>query len=237
MSAYNFFFKEERERILKILHAEDPTAEQKDPEADDYLSAETIEKLKKEGGKISFEEMGKLIGQRWKNIDPDSLTKYSELASEDTERYKEEMQEYNAKQEAKMRSEALKPTPLSYAGHDRYADRSAPAGYHQPPEHMGYGNPYAAYGGMDSYGSYGMGMGPYSGYGAYGGSQEAMMGGYSSGAGYGAYQGYGGPPPPPEYGAPPMDYNSHPQQGGPPPPPPPGGMYGGYGQPGYPPQG
>lgn len=67
--------------------------------------------------------MGKLIGQRWKNIDPDRLSKYSEMASEDTERYKKEMQSYNGRQEAKMRSEALKPpasfparTPPEYNG-------------------------------------------------------------------------------------------------------------------------
>lgn len=54
---------------------------------------------------------GKLIGQRWKALPPDRLTKFSELASEDTERYKKEMQAYNGRQEAKMRDEALKPNP------------------------------------------------------------------------------------------------------------------------------
>ena len=61
LSAYNFFFKEEREKILKIVLAEDPLELQKaiDPESDDYLKLEDVEKLKKEGGKVSFEEMGK----------------------------------------------------------------------------------------------------------------------------------------------------------------------------------
>jgi hypothetical protein len=216
LSAYNFFFKEEREKILKILQSDDPEEEQKDSEPDDYLSPEAAERLKKEGGKVSFEEMGKLIGQRWKNIDPDRLTKYSELASEDTERYKTEMQSYNTQQEAKMRNEAMKPMP-SY-GQDRY-DRGPPMGY--PPEHMGmhYGNPYtAAQYGMDYGGGYGMGMGGYGAYGGYGAPQEGMMGGY--GAGYGAYQGYGGPPPP-DYGGQHMDGGYGPQHGYYPPPPPP----------------
>ena len=39
--------------------AEDPSKVQTDPEADDFLSEEAIGRLKKEGGKVSFEEMGK----------------------------------------------------------------------------------------------------------------------------------------------------------------------------------
>jgi hypothetical protein len=59
LSAYNFFFKEEREKILRVVLAEDPFKVQDDPEAEDYLNEEAIIKLKKEGGKVSFEEMGK----------------------------------------------------------------------------------------------------------------------------------------------------------------------------------
>jgi hypothetical protein len=59
LSAYNFFFKEEREKILKVVSADDPMKVQQDPEADDYLDEEMIGRLKKEGGKVSFEEMGK----------------------------------------------------------------------------------------------------------------------------------------------------------------------------------
>ena len=61
LSAYNFFFKEEREKILRIVQSEDPVELQQgiDPESDDYLKLEDVGKLKKEGGKVSFEEMGK----------------------------------------------------------------------------------------------------------------------------------------------------------------------------------
>ena len=59
LSAYNFFFKEEREKILKVVLAEDPSKVEQDPESEDFLSEEAIVKLKKEGGKVSFEEMGK----------------------------------------------------------------------------------------------------------------------------------------------------------------------------------
>jgi isocitrate dehydrogenase kinase/phosphatase len=59
LSAYNFFFKEEREKILKVVLAEDITKVNLDPESDDYINEDTVGRLKKEGGKVSFEEMGK----------------------------------------------------------------------------------------------------------------------------------------------------------------------------------
>lgn len=64
LSAYNFFFKEEREKILRVALAEEGIKVDNDPESEDYVSDEQLAKLKKEGGKISFEFMGKLIGQR-----------------------------------------------------------------------------------------------------------------------------------------------------------------------------
>lgn len=116
LSAYNFFFKEERGKILRIVLSDDESNAENDPNSDEYIDKETIQKLKKDDGKVSFEEMGKLIGLRWKQIDPERLTKYSELAAEDTERYKKDMVSYNGRQEAKMRSEAMKPgaPPPSY---------------------------------------------------------------------------------------------------------------------------
>mmetsp|Transcript_9296 Transcript_9296/g.13611 ORF Transcript_9296/g.13611 Transcript_9296/m.13611 type:complete len:367 (-) Transcript_9296:237-1337(-) len=114
LSAYNFFFKEEREKILKVILADDPkSTDVNDPEDPDFLNDELIGKLKKDDGKVSFEEMGKLIGKRWKSIEPGRHSKYSELAADDTERYKKEMRTYNGNQEAKMRSEALKPPAWS----------------------------------------------------------------------------------------------------------------------------
>lgn len=161
LSAYNFFFKEEREKILKIVMAEDPFSEeiQKEKESDEYLDEEAIGRLKKEGGKVSFEEMGKLIGSRWKNIDPDRLGKFSELASEDTERYKEEMAAYNGRQEAKMRSEAMKP-PASYSGPSAASLGGASSSA------ASYGMGAVAYGDMSAYAS---SMGMYGGAGGTGG--------------------------------------------------------------------
>jgi len=175
LSAYNFFFKEEREKILKVVQAEDPEKVDNDPESGDYIDEETLKRLRKEGGKVSFEEMGKLIGQRWKQIDPDRLAKYSEMASEDTERYKKEMQTYNGRQEAKMRSEALKPSPAVSAGDGK----SSLAAYSDAMHGMssaafaGQMGAYGGYPGMEQmYGNMGMYYGGYPGMG--GTNPEAM---------------------------------------------------------------
>jgi hypothetical protein len=187
LSAYNFFFKEERGKILKVVLAEESDKVENEPDSEDYLDDEALGRLRKEGGKVSFEEMGKLIGQRWKSINPDRLAGFTELAAEDTERYKKEMTLYNGRQEAKMRSEALKPPitfPAASAGGAKADGTAARGGY---PEGMGsafgaagmqypYGMDFSAYPGMSGmyYGGYpGMGGGG-AGMGGGGGSSEGM---------------------------------------------------------------
>jgi hypothetical protein len=162
----------------------------------------------------------RLIGQRWKNIDPDRLAKYSEMASEDTERYKDEMQSYNGRQEAKMRSEALKPPvafnsgPPAGRGAEAYSAAEMARGGAVPgyPEQMAnmsaFANPgvqaqmgaqgYNPYGGMDFSGYGGMGgmnayaMGAYGNpYAGMGAQQEAAMGGGGGGGGMDQAAAYG----------------------------------------------
>jgi hypothetical protein len=257
LSAYNFFFKEEREKIIKVVLAEDPAKVQTDPEADDFLDEAAIGRLKKEGGKVSFEEMGKIIGRRWKNIDPDRLSAFSELASEDTERYKTEMQAYNGRQEAKMRSEAMK-APVTYAtssvpggppvrGPDGYPVDMArgPAGiYADQMAGMSAFNPggaggYGPYGGMD-YGGYGaMGYGAMGAYGGYGMAAQHQMGmedpNFARGGGYGGMGmmggGFQGSMMGYGGGGPPPEYGApqHPMDQHPGGPPPPNMYGGGYG--------
>ena len=179
-------FKEEREKILKVVLADEADKSDNDPESHDFLDEDALKRLRKEGGKVSFEEMGKIIGQRWKNIEPNRLTKFSELAAEDTERYKKEMTEYNGRQEQKMRNEALKPPVSSFTRGDKSGMASM-----MDPSRAGYGDAMASfgaqmggyYGGMD-FSAYGMGMGgmyaPY-GYPASMGGGADGMGGSGSG--------------------------------------------------------
>eukprot|EP00568_Trieres_chinensis_P011941 CAMPEP_0183294164 /NCGR_PEP_ID=MMETSP0160_2-20130417/2599_1 /TAXON_ID=2839 ORGANISM="Odontella Sinensis, Strain Grunow 1884" /NCGR_SAMPLE_ID=MMETSP0160_2 /ASSEMBLY_ACC=CAM_ASM_000250 /LENGTH=315 /DNA_ID=CAMNT_0025455425 /DNA_START=114 /DNA_END=1061 /DNA_ORIENTATION=+ len=110
LSAYNFFFKEEREKIQKFVEADENGEDVGNkPDSDDYIDPDQMARLKKDGGKISFEEIGKVIGSRWKNIKAERLSKYTGLAAQDNERYKKEMQAYNGRQDAKLRNESLRP--------------------------------------------------------------------------------------------------------------------------------
>jgi len=96
-SAYNYFFQQERQKILAYL-ARDKSASPPEGLAE-VVDADQEKRLIKETGKVSFEEMGKIIGTRWKNLPNDALSKYTELALGDTERYKKEMVVYNKKQD------------------------------------------------------------------------------------------------------------------------------------------
>mmetsp|Transcript_331 Transcript_331/g.665 ORF Transcript_331/g.665 Transcript_331/m.665 type:complete len:179 (-) Transcript_331:269-805(-) len=49
-------------------------------------------------GKIGFESLAKIVGQRWKELKPDELAKYKKLADVDMVRYRAEMESYVAKQ-------------------------------------------------------------------------------------------------------------------------------------------
>jgi HMG (high mobility group) box len=170
--------KEEREKILKILSADDPYKVEQDPNSQDFLSEAQIGSLRKEGNKVSFEQMGKIIGARWKNIDPDRLAKFSELASEDTERYKKEMQSYNGRQEAKMRSEALKPQAYA-AANARRSEMAGSVSSSQDPRQQAYPelNPGYSYASGYGYDAYGYSM---YGYGSPGYGYSTAMGGGGS---------------------------------------------------------
>jgi hypothetical protein len=69
---------------VQILQADDDiqSATQTDPDTEVVLTREQMDRLRKEGNKVSFAEMGKLIGERWKKIDRVRLGRFSELASQ-----------------------------------------------------------------------------------------------------------------------------------------------------------
>ena len=98
LSACNFFFKEQRQKIVMAVNCEDERNRKKiDPD----LTEDLIKKLRKDNGSVSFEETGKLIGSRWRVVKamPDQVSSYSSLAKADTERYTRDMEIYNQKKE------------------------------------------------------------------------------------------------------------------------------------------
>ena len=45
-------------------------------------------------GKISFSDLGKLIGQRWKNLESEQAQYYKDLAANEKKDYERRMDEY-----------------------------------------------------------------------------------------------------------------------------------------------
>jgi hypothetical protein len=117
LSAYNIFFKEERARILEEIPTEkdekeakeaDSKTDSKDKDKDEKVTEEEtppadgskpIRKRKKlPHGKIGFESLAKVIGQRWQDLESDEVKYYKDKAEEDMKRYKIEMEVYLSKQ-------------------------------------------------------------------------------------------------------------------------------------------
>ena len=76
LSAYNLFFKAERELLLKAL----PPREGKSP--------------RKSHGKMGFAEMARNISSKWKQIAPQEKQHFDRLAKQDFARYEREMAEW-----------------------------------------------------------------------------------------------------------------------------------------------
>ena len=72
--ADNFFFREERANILSESTKTEGEGEDAEP--------------------TSFEDIGRLIGQRWRAIGPEELAKYKDMAKKDSERYRDEMKSF-----------------------------------------------------------------------------------------------------------------------------------------------
>jgi hypothetical protein len=98
LSAYNFFFRHERERIL--------AGDKSDESEDEYYSFSTKQSLlhdhwhrdrsqkrshRKSHGKISFATLSRVVAQRWKELPENRKTFYRDLAAEDLKRYRLEV--------------------------------------------------------------------------------------------------------------------------------------------------
>lgn len=109
LSAYNLFFQQERLRL------------QKD-----------------ENQKIVFEEFGKIIGKRWKQLSEEGRAKFVERAQEDSIRYRTEMDAYKASEKRKADEEISTSKKKEKTGEDFAPDSWAPAAsLSEPLDHRG----------------------------------------------------------------------------------------------------
>lgn len=99
LSSYNLFFKAERRRLLDELPPPPPG-----------------KKPKHSHGKLNFDNMAKIIGFRWRNIDPASKAYYDDLALDDKIRYERAMKAYREVEEQQQEMDIvrmlLEPRPL-----------------------------------------------------------------------------------------------------------------------------
>ena len=84
LSAYNFFFQNERKKLLEIM----PTRSEGKP--------------RRSHGKCGFAQMAKIIAKKWsdKEIDPEEKSLFEELARKEKLRYKQEMALYKIQEES-----------------------------------------------------------------------------------------------------------------------------------------
>jgi hypothetical protein len=121
-TAYNFFFQDEREKLLRNIqdrkkddsnHTEDPDAEQvctvnsNEEEEDDGKSQtkpsnRCSNKRPEPHGLIGFQELGKIIGQKWQSISPEAKALYRHRAECDRRRYDTEMEMWKQREQLKL---------------------------------------------------------------------------------------------------------------------------------------
>jgi hypothetical protein len=94
LSAYNIFFKEERQRILDELPPEILKHE---------IEYKTSGRRRKQlsakellHSKVDFHHLAKMVGQRWRKLPTSELEKYKSIANADFQRYKKEISAYKA---------------------------------------------------------------------------------------------------------------------------------------------
>jgi hypothetical protein len=78
LSAYNFYFREQRELLIAEEERLPPEEQSK--------------------GRELFAKLGQIIASRWKNITPEQLEPYQAKAAEDAKRYGVDMRDYHARE-------------------------------------------------------------------------------------------------------------------------------------------
>ncbi|KAM0446715.1 hypothetical protein ACHAPV_003814 [Trichoderma viride] len=77
----------------------DPNAPKRGLSAYMFFANEQRENVREENPGISFGQVGKLLGERWKALNDKQRAPYEAKAAADKKRYEDEKQAYNADQE------------------------------------------------------------------------------------------------------------------------------------------
>ncbi|CAG9971210.1 unnamed protein product [Clonostachys byssicola] len=81
---------------VKKRGKKDPNAPKRGLSAYMFFANEQRENVREENPGISFGQVGKLLGERWKALNDKQRTPYEAKAAADKKRYEDEKQAYNA---------------------------------------------------------------------------------------------------------------------------------------------
>jgi HMG (high mobility group) box len=97
LSAYNFFFRYERERLLSGNDTDDDIYSTKTQEmllnSHWYRDRSQKRRHRKSHGKIDFATLSRMVSQRWKNLPEDRKNFFKEIARKDLQRYRNEQKQ------------------------------------------------------------------------------------------------------------------------------------------------
>ena len=83
--------------------AKDPNAPKRALTSFMFFSKEMRPKIQEQNAEASFGEIGKLIGEAWKNASEEEKNKYEDMNKEDKERYDKEMAAYKEKKKSEVK--------------------------------------------------------------------------------------------------------------------------------------
>ncbi|GAA5822806.1 hypothetical protein JCM5353_003530 [Sporobolomyces roseus] len=102
--------KETKPRATKATKAKkDPNAPKRPLSAYMHFSQAKRAEVKEENPDVTFGEIGKLLGAKWKEADADDRAPFEEKAKEDKARYEKEKADYEASGDAPAKPEKKKP--------------------------------------------------------------------------------------------------------------------------------
>ncbi|RDH20099.1 high mobility group box [Aspergillus niger ATCC 13496] len=78
-----------------LMHSSDPNAPKRGLSAYMFFANDNREKVREENPGISFGQVGKMLGERWKALSDTDRRPYEEKAAADKKRYEDEKASYN----------------------------------------------------------------------------------------------------------------------------------------------
>lgn len=95
LSAYNFFFRDERDRIINGGDCDFTDAKKQQLLSGHWFRDRTVKRRhRKTHGKIAFTTLSKVISQGWRDLPEPRKSFYREVAAEDLDRYQRELDQY-----------------------------------------------------------------------------------------------------------------------------------------------